>query len=63
MWVMPERRTIWLRGQGAQQPVTFYGLEDGKKRELVITQVAKNSVVGYLIVPKAAQANRDAASD
>lgn len=63
MWVMPDRRTIRLRGQGVQQPVIFYGLEDGKKRELVITQVAKNSVVGYLILPKAAQANPGAAGD
>jgi len=50
MWVMPDRRTIWLRGQGAQQPVTFYG-RDGKRRELVITNVARNSVSGYLVLP------------
>ena len=60
MWVMPERRTIWLRGQGVQQPVIFYGLEDGKKRELVITQVNKDSVLGYVILPKATQANSNA---
>ncbi len=51
MWVMPDRRTIWLRGQGAQEPVVFYGVKDGKKRELVITNVTKNSVTGYLILP------------
>jgi hypothetical protein len=51
MWVMPDRRTIWLRGQGAQEPVVFYGTQDGKRRELVITNVAKNSVSGYLILP------------
>ena len=60
MWVMPDRRTIWLHGQGAQQPVIFYGLEDGKRRELVITQVTRSSVVGYLIVPKADFATRAA---
>jgi hypothetical protein len=58
MWVMPDRRTIWLRRQSAQEPLTFYGLSDGRKRELVITQVTRNSVVGYLLVPKqAADAN------
>jgi len=50
MWVMPDRRTIWLRGQGVQQPVVFYN-RDGKRSELVITNVAKNSVSGYLILP------------
>jgi len=51
MWVLPDRRTIWLRNQSAQEPVVFYGLGDGKKRELVITHVTRNSVVGYLVLP------------
>ena len=51
MWVMPDRRTIWLRGQGAQQPVVFYGCQDSKRRELVITNVAKDSVTGYVLLP------------
>jgi predicted nucleic acid-binding Zn-ribbon protein len=51
MWVLPDRRTIWLKGQGAQEPVIFYGYKDGKKRELVITNVTKNSVTGYLLLP------------
>ena len=52
MWVMPDRRTIWLREQGAQQPVVYYGSKDGKRRELVITNVTKNSVSGYLLLPR-----------
>jgi hypothetical protein len=51
MWVMPDRRTIWLRAQGAQQPVVFYGVRDGKRRELVITNVARDSISGYLLLP------------
>jgi multidrug efflux pump subunit AcrA (membrane-fusion protein) len=51
MWIMPDRRTIWLKGQGAQEPVTFYGFKDGKKREVVFTNVAANSVTGYLLLP------------
>jgi hypothetical protein len=47
MWLMPDRRTIWLRDQ-RQGPVVFYGHEDGKRRELVITRVTPNSVTGYL---------------
>jgi hypothetical protein len=61
MWVMPDRRTIWLRSQSAQEPVVFYGLADGKKRELVITHVTKSSIAGYLILPRGADAT--AASD
>ena len=52
MWVLPDRRTIWLREQGAQEPVVFYNNSDGKKRELVITSVTKSSAVGYLLVPE-----------
>jgi sortase A len=51
MWVMPDRRTIWLRSQRARQPVVFYGAQDGRRRELVITAVTRNSIAGYLVVP------------
>ena len=51
---MPDRRTIWLRQQGAQEPVDVYGYTDGKKRELVITSVRKSSVAGYLLLPNEA---------
>jgi len=51
IWLMPDRRTIWLQGQGAQQPVVFYGYHDSQRRELVITNVSKNSISGYLLLP------------
>jgi hypothetical protein len=51
MWVLPDRRTIWLRSQGAQQPVVFYGVRDRKRRELVITNVTRDSISGYLLLP------------
>jgi hypothetical protein len=54
MWVASEHRNIWLREQSALEPVIFYGSQDGQKRELVITNVAKNSVTGYLLLPKEA---------
>ena len=62
MWVLPDRRTVWLRQQGAQEPVEFYSYTDGKKRELVITNVAKGAVAGYLLIPKEAAAPESAAS-
>jgi sortase A len=51
IWVMPDRRTIWLRDQGTQVPIVFYGYLDGKRRELVITRVTTNSVIGYVLLP------------
>jgi len=50
MWVMPDRRTVWLHDQGAQQPVVFYGVRDGKRKELVITNVTRDSITGYLLL-------------
>jgi sortase A len=52
MWVMPDRRTIWLHNQSSKEPVIFYGRLDGKQRELVITGVTKRSVKGYLVLPE-----------
>ena len=62
MWVLPDRRTIWLRQQGAQEPVDFYGYDDGMKRELVITSVSKRSVAGYLLLPKKGTTTESASS-
>lgn len=46
LWIMPDRRTIWLRDQPAQEPLVFY--QDGERRELMITHVTSSSVTGYL---------------
>ena len=62
MWVMPDRRTIWLKNQNASQPVVFYGREDGKRRELVINNVTKGSVTGYLLLPGESGGGREVAS-
>jgi len=47
VWVMPERRTIWLRDLNARHPIIFY--QNGERRELVITSVARTSASGYLL--------------
>jgi hypothetical protein len=46
LWVMPDRRTIWLRDQPAQEPVIFY--QGGERRELLITSITSTSATGYL---------------
>ncbi len=51
MWVSTDRRTVWLRGQEALQPVVFYSARDGKRKELVITNVTEDSISGYLLLP------------
>ena len=51
MWLMPDRKTVWLRNQQAQEPVVFYSGPGGKKRELQITAVDQNSVTGFLVLP------------
>ncbi len=51
MWIMPDRKTIWLRGQGAMQPVIYYSAADGKRREVVFTSVTDSSAVGYMLLP------------
>lgn len=47
VWVMPERRAIWLQSAVAHRPVIFY--QNGDRHELVITSVARNSARGYLV--------------
>ena len=51
LWLMPDRRTVWIRGQNVQQPVIFYTREDPRPRELVFTHVTKDAVVGYVLIP------------
>ena len=53
VFLVPDRRTVWVHHQGVQRPIEFYSREDGRSRELVITRVTKYSVVGYLLLPEA----------
>ncbi len=55
MWIMPDRKTIWLRGQGALQPVVYYSAADGKRREVVFTSVTDRGAVGYMLLPAEAR--------
>lgn len=52
--LVPEGRTLWVRGQGIQQPVLFYTQKDDRVHELVFTRVTKNDVLGYFLVPRRA---------
>ena len=48
MWLMPDRKTIWLRKRSASEPVVFYSMRDGKRRELRLTNITTGAVTGYL---------------
>jgi hypothetical protein len=50
--LLPEQRTINIRGQGALRPVVFSVAEDKRPRQLVVTRVTRYSVYGYLLVPE-----------
>jgi sortase A len=49
LWVMPEKRTIWLHHTDKSEPIFFE--QDGKTRELRITGVAATSAKGYVLLP------------
>jgi hypothetical protein len=49
MWVLPDRRTIWLRSLHVREPLIFYEDSDGRRRELVLTEVSENTIRGYLV--------------
>jgi len=51
LWLMPDRRTLWVRELGVQQPLVFYHKGSDQPNELVITRVAKDAVIGYLLLP------------
>jgi chaperonin cofactor prefoldin len=51
LWLLQDRRTLWLRDQSVHQPVRFFHKETGEPYELVVTDVTKKFVIGYLLVP------------
>lgn len=46
-----EGRTLWLRNAGLRQGLSFYSKQDDRPYNLVVTNVNRNGVVGYLLVP------------
>ena len=54
-WIqlLPETRYLWVNEHGIQQPLAFYRQPDISRFDLVVTRVAGDSVVGYLLMPAA----------
>ena len=49
--LLQDHRTIWLRDQSANQPVRFVPSHGGEAYELVVTDITKKAVAGYLLAP------------
>jgi len=53
MWLLPDRKTLWVRDLGIQQAYVFYRRDGSGPSELVITSVQDGGVSGYLLLPRA----------
>ena len=51
-----DQRTVWLRDQSVQEPVRFYHKNGREPYELVVTDVTKSAVAGYLLAPVKSEA-------
>jgi chaperonin cofactor prefoldin len=51
IWLLQDRRTVWLKDQSVHEPVRFFHKDGTGPYELVVTDVNKKAVVGYLLVP------------
>jgi len=51
LWLLQDRRTVWLRDQSVHEPVRFFHKDGGGPYELVVTDVTKKAVTGYLLAP------------
>jgi hypothetical protein len=63
LWLLPDRRTLWVRDLQAQQALVFYLRGSDVPHELVITQMTKGGVAGYLLLPANGTTASGAASD
>jgi hypothetical protein len=51
LWLLEDRRTVWIRNQDAQVPVLIYPKAGGQPLRLVVNQVTPHDVAGYLLIP------------
>jgi hypothetical protein len=47
-------QNITIRGVGVLRPISFTAADDSRPTQLVLTEVEKNKVAGYLLMPEAA---------
>lgn len=49
--VIEDGRILWVRSLGIQQPATFYIHADERPYQIVVTRVARDSAIGYVLTP------------
>lgn len=49
--LVPGGKTVWVRGQGIEQPIFFFTQKESRPHALVFTRVSQNDSVGYLLIP------------
>ncbi|HEV7966601.1 MAG TPA: hypothetical protein VGP19_03465 [Candidatus Acidoferrales bacterium] len=49
--LLQDHRTLWLRDQSAHESVRFFPVGAGEPYDLVVTDVTKTAVSGYLLAP------------
>jgi chromosome segregation ATPase len=56
--IASDGRFVWLRGQGAQNPIDFSSRADARSYQLVFTQVGRqDNAKGYVLVPMTSEAS------
>jgi hypothetical protein len=63
LWLSQDRQTVWLRDQSAHEPVRFFQKNGAGPYELVVTNVTKKAVTGYLLAPVHPEAASAASND
>jgi hypothetical protein len=58
LWLLQDHRTVWLRDQSVNEPVRFFHKDGGEPYELIVTDVTKKAVVGFLMAPVNPEAAR-----
>jgi len=61
VWLLQDRRTVWVRNQAAQTPILIFPKAGGPPLRLVVNQVNHRDVTGYLLVPESQMAFGQAA--
>jgi hypothetical protein len=49
LYLQNEHRVLWLKNHGLLRPITVYGVDDNKPRDIVLTRVHNNDAVGYVL--------------
>jgi len=52
-WVQiaSDGRIVWLRNEGAQNPIDFSSRADARPYQLIFTQIARDKAAGYVLAP------------